>query len=126
MHLSEVFQYIRPRENTKSDCASVVWRFIKVPSNGERAVIYGDGEQKRDLIHVLDTARASYRNGRGTAFNGIYAIVTEEMQSELEAEHVPNPLKHYQYLTKADMTKTRRDPGFMPEYGLRSGIRSML
>ncbi len=127
-------------ENTKSQYASVVWRFVKALSKGERAVIYGDGEQKRDFIYVLDTARASYLamlhgksgesynigTGVSTTFNDIYAIVKEEMQSELEAEHVPNPFKNYQYFTQADMTKTRRDLGFIPEHDLRSGIRSML
>ncbi len=99
------FNTYGPGENTKSQYASVVWRFVKALSKGERAVIYGDREQKRDFI---------------------YAIVREEMHSDLEAEHVPNPLKNYQYFTQADMAKTMRDLGFMPEYTLRSGIRSML
>ena len=134
------FNTYGPGENTKSQYASVVWRFVKALSRGERSVIYGDGEQRRDFIYVLDTARASYlamlhgRSGESynigtgvsTTFNDIYAIVREEMHSDLEAEHVPNPLANYQYFTQADMAKTRRDLGFMPEYDLRSGIRSML
>ena len=134
------FNTYGPGENTKSQYASVVWRFIKALSKGERAVIYGDGKQKRDFIYVLDTARASflamlhgksgesYNIGTGvsTTFNDIYDIIKEEMHSVLEPDHVPNPLKNYQYFTQADMTKTRRDLGFIPEYDLRSGIRSML
>ncbi|MCL4421014.1 MAG: GDP-mannose 4,6-dehydratase [Candidatus Thermoplasmatota archaeon] len=106
---------------------------------GEGGDIRG-GEQKRDFIYVLDTTRASHlavfhdnsgesyniETGVSMTFNNIYAIVKEEMHSELKAEHVPNPLANYQYFTQADMTKTRRDLGFMPEYHLRSGIRSML
>ena len=108
------FNTYGPGENTKSQYSSVVWRFVKALSNGERAVIYGDGEQKRDFIYVLDTARASYlamlhgKSGESynigtnvsTTFNDIYAIVKEEMHSELEAEHVPNSFKNYQYFTR--------------------------
>ena len=93
-----------------------------------------------DFIYVLDTARASflamlngksgesYNIGTGVSmtFNNIYPVVKEDMYSELKVEHVPNPLANYQYFTKADMSKTRRDLGFTPEYDLRSGIRSML
>ena len=134
------FNTYGPGENTKSQYASVVWRFVKALSKGERAVIYGDGEQKRDFIYVLDTARASflamlhgkpgesYNIGTGvsTTFNDIYTIVKEEMRSVLEPDYIPNPLKNYQYFTQADMCKTKRDLGFTPEYNLRSGIRSML
>ena len=134
------FNTYGPEENIKSQYASVMWGASSKTSAEERGVIYGDGEQKRDFIYVLDTARASYlamlhgRSGESynigtgvsTTFNGIYAIIKEEMHSELEAEHVPNPLANYQYFTQADMAKTRRDLGFMPEYDLRSGIRSML
>ena len=103
-------------------------------------MIYGDGEQKRHFLYVLDTARVSYLamlhgkseesynigTGVSTTFNDIYAIVKEEMHSELKAEPVPNSVKNYHYFTQADMTKTRRDLGYIPEYGLRSRIRSML
>jgi UDP-glucose 4-epimerase len=134
------FNTYGPGENTKSQYASVVWRFVKALSNGERAAIYGNGEQKRDFIYVLDTARASflamlhgkpgesYNIGTGvsTTFNDIYTIVKEEMRSVLEPDYIPNPLTNYQYFTQADISKTKRDLGFTPEYDLRSGIRSML
>ena len=134
------FNAYGPGENTKSQYASVVWRFVKALSKGERAVIYGDGKQKRDFIYVLDTARASflamlhgksgesYNIGTGvsTTFNDIYTIVKKEMRSALEPDYIPNPLKNYQYFTQAEMTKTKGDLGFTPEYDLRSGIRSML
>ena len=86
-----------------------------------------------------DTARASvlamergipgesYNIGTGTTtiFNNIYRMVAEEMHSEVQADHIPNPLKNYQYFTQADITKARKDPGFEPEFDLRSRIRNM-
>ena len=127
-------------ENSKAQYASVVWRFITELQNGNTPVIFGNGEQSRDFIYVEDTARASvlamergipgesYNIGTGTTtnFNDIYRMVAEEMHSEVQADHILNPLKNYQYFTQADITKARKDLGFEPELNLRSGIRKMI
>ena len=127
-------------ENSKAQYASVVWRFITDLHNANTPVIFGNGEQSRDFIYVEDTAKASvlamergipgesYNIGTGTTtnFNDIYRMVAEEMHSEVQAEHIPNPLKNYQYFTQADITKARKDLGFDPEFDLRSGIRKMI
>lgn len=134
------FNTYGPGENSKAQYASVIWRFIKAIYNGEKLIIYGDGEQRRDFIYIDDTARAtflamlhglpgeSYNIGTGisTTFNDIFNTVREEMHSSVQADYVSNPLKNYQYFTQADMTKTNRDLGFKPEFDLRSGIRRML
>ena len=127
-------------ENSKAQYASVVWRFITALQNGRTPTIFGNGEQSRDFIYVEDTARASvlamergipgesYNIGTGitTNFNDIYRMVAEEMHSDIGADHIPNPLKNYQYFTHADITKARNDLGFNPEFDLRSGIRKMI
>ncbi len=70
----------------------------------------------------------SYNIGSGTSitFNEIYKMVKEEMRSQAEAQHIPNPLISYQYFTQADISKAKKDLGFIPEYDLRKGIRKML
>ena len=127
-------------ENSKAQYASVVWRFITDLQNGRTPTIFGNGDQSRDFIYVEDTAKASvlamergipgesYNIGTGTTtnFNDIYRMVAEEMHSHIRAEHIPNPLKNYQYFTHADITKARKDLGFNPEFDLRSGIRKMI
>ena len=127
-------------ENSKAQYASVVWRFITDLQNGKTPVIFGNGKQSRDFIYVEDTARASvlamergkpgesYNIGTGTTtnFNDIYRMVAEEMHSEVQADHIQNPLKNYQYFTQADIRKARKDLGFEPELNLRSGIRKMI
>ncbi len=134
------FNTYGPGENTKSAYASVIWRFVKALGAGESPIIYGNGEQRRDFIYVVDSARASvmamlhgksgesYNIGTGVSltFNEIFKIVKDEMHSSIEAKYAPNPLKSYQYFTKADTSKTRRDLGFTPEYDIRSGVKDML
>lgn len=134
------FNTYGPGENSKSQYASVIWRFMKAIYNKETPIIYGDGKQKRDFIYVDDNVRGtflamelgipgeSYNIGSGISlsFNEIYSIVKEEMNSSSEAKYIPNPLQSYQYFTQADISKAKRDLDFIPQYDLRSGIRRML
>ncbi|PMP75365.1 MAG: hypothetical protein C0180_01560, partial [Aciduliprofundum sp.] len=127
-------------ENTKGSYASVIWKFIDDIMNRRVPVIYGDGTQRRDFIYVEDTARASvlamergkngevYNVGTGvsTDFNTIFRIIKEEMNFDKDAIYVPNPLKSYQMFTQADITKSKRDLGFEPEYDIRRGVRKIL
>src|SRR5438128_11708216 len=46
-------------ENAKGDYASIVTIFLKARKNREPLVVYGDGKQARDLIHVRDAARVT-------------------------------------------------------------------
>ena len=134
------FNTYGPGENSKSQYASVIWRFIKSFHRNERPIIYGDGEQRRDFIYVDDNARGTYLamekgvpgesynigSGESNTFNKIYQIVKEEMNSDLEAEYIKNPFRSYQYFTQADMSKSKKDLGFLPEFDVRAGVRKML
>ena len=127
-------------ENSKGAYSSIIWKFIQDIKNGKRPVIYGDGRQSRDFIYVRDTAMASvlamksgkpweaYNVGTGvsTDFNTIFNVIKSEMKFNGEAEWIPNPLKSYQYFTKADMTKTKADLNFSPSYDIRKGIKEIL
>src|SRR3989442_2398152 len=87
-------------ENTKGDYASIVTIFLKAHQNREPLVVYGDGKQARDLIHVRDAARVTvdllekgaedvYNVGTGasTAYTAI-----AEMIDRHHIKYVPNPL----------------------------------
>ncbi|MGC8995526.1 MAG: NAD-dependent epimerase/dehydratase family protein [Thermoplasmata archaeon] len=127
-------------ENTKGSYASVIWKFIDDIMNGRVPVIYGDGTQRRDFIYVEDSARASIlamergRNGEvynvgtgvSTDFNTVFNIIKEEMNFDKDPIYIPNPLKSYQMFTQADITKSKRDLGFEPEYDIRKGVRKIL
>jgi len=134
------FNTYGPGENSKSQYASVIWRFIKSFHNHKRPVIYGDGEQRRDFIYIDDNVKGTYLamekgvpgesynigSGNSNTFNRIYEIVKEQMNSDLEAEYIKNPLKSYQFFTQADMSKAKEDLGFIPEYNIAAGVKKML
>lgn len=52
------FNVYGPRQNPDSDYAAAIPRFISRLLNGEEIVIFGDGNQTRDLIYVEDVVNA--------------------------------------------------------------------
>jgi UDP-glucose 4-epimerase len=134
------FNTFGPRENSKGMYSSQISKFIDYALKHEPIIVYGDGTQSRDFIYVRDNVLATflafqkgkpgeaYNVGTGisTDFNTIASLVKEITGSDSEILHIPNPLRSYQMFTQADMTKTRRDLGFMPKYDLRSAIQEML
>lgn len=133
------FNTYGPGENTKSLYSSVIWQFVRSSMKGEDIIIYGDGTQSRDFIHVDDVARATvsafhrgkngsaYNVGSGVSrsFNEIASAVKEAIRSESRIKHVPNPLKNYQMFTQADINAIRKDTGWSPTVDLNSGIISI-
>ena len=122
-------------ENSKGAYSSVIWKFIESIRNGKAPVIYGDGKQSRDFVYVKDAAKASVMamkkgksgeiynigTGRTTDFN----IIKTEFGYEGDAQYIPNPLKSYQYFTKADISHTSEQLGFAPDYDIRKGARDI-
>jgi len=120
-------------ENAKGDYASIVTIFLRAKSKGEPLVVYGDGRQARDLIHVTDAARLTmdllekgdeeiYNIGTGaaTSFNDIARMIDPH-----RIQYVPNPLRDYQYYTKADTRRLRETVGDYRPADVLTGIRKM-
>lgn len=100
-------------ENEKGQYASIAMQFLKNREKGEPLIVYGDGLQARDFIYVGDVAKITlelleegsngvYNVGTGRAFS--YKNIGERIDKK-SIKYVENPLKAYQYLTKADTTK---------------------
>lgn len=51
------FNVYGPRQDPKSDYAGVIGKFIDRGLNGQPITIYGDGNQTRNFVNVLDVAR---------------------------------------------------------------------
>jgi UDP-glucose 4-epimerase len=120
-------------ENAKGDYASIVTLFLKARHAHAPLVVYGDGTQARDLIHVTDAAhialsllekgsRDVYNVGTGVATP--YGVIAAMIDPD-HITYVPNPLAHYQYYTRADTARLRDDLGSYSCLGLEEGIRSI-
>ncbi len=52
------FNVYGPGQDPSSPYSGVISRFVDTATRGERPVIFGDGQQTRDFIHVADLVRA--------------------------------------------------------------------
>ena len=100
-------------ENEKGQYASIATQFLKSKERGEPLIIYGDGSQARDFIYVEDVAKITlmilekgspgiYNVGTGKAVS--YKDIGERVD-KWGIKYVENPIRAYQYLTKADTSK---------------------
>jgi UDP-glucose 4-epimerase len=86
---------------------------------GEPIVIYGDGTQAKDFIHVSDVVECIMRliesdatgivnvgTGVATGFNGLAALigVDQKPTPKIEYRAIPDPAS-YQFFTRADTTR---------------------
>ncbi len=85
------FNVYGPRQDPRSAYSGVISRFADALKRGEQPVIYGDGSQTRDFIHVSDVARANLLaakqtgptfaiynvgTGRETSIKALYELIT--------------------------------------------------
>jgi dTDP-L-rhamnose 4-epimerase len=109
--------------------------------NGQRPVIFEDGEQARDFVHVndivqanllaLETDRADYQSvnvgtGRATSVGEVARLLAEGLGTKADAEFVgkyrEGDIRH----CIADITRARRLLGYEPRVTLEEGIPELL
>ena len=134
-----LFSVYGENEALKGKYANIISQFIWNLLKGEKPVIYGDGTQTRDFIYVEDVVDAfmismefekggifNVGTGIETTFNEAFKMIKEVLNSELEPEYVPNPIKNYVYRTKADTKKAEQDLGFKAKVSLKEGIEKLV
>jgi len=120
--------------------AGVIIEFIRRVSRGEPPVIFGDGEQTRDFIHVSDVVEAvmlSLRNegvrgvfnigsGEGVTINRLANLILKLMGREdlkpIYAPPRPGDIRH----SIADISRAQKELGFKPKLGLEVGIKELI
>jgi len=120
--------------------AGVIIEFIRRVSRGEPPVIFGDGEQTRDFIHVSDVVEAvmlSLRNegvrgvfnigsGEGVTINHLARLILKLMGREdlrpVYAPPRPGDIRH----SIADISRARKELEFKPKVGLEIGIKELI
>ena len=117
--------------------AGVISEFIKRISRNEPPVIFGDGEQIRDFVHVRDVARAVilalkndgsgvYNIGSGISvtINELANVMFKIMDRKLKPVHTaprPGDIRH----SHASIERAKRI-GYAPTIGLEDGIKELI
>jgi UDP-glucose 4-epimerase len=134
------FNVYGPRMDTHGVYTEVLIRWIERIARGERPMIFGDGVQTMDFVHVHDIARANVLAARADVTDAVYNIgsATETslldlarallaaMDSDLTPEFGPARTVNGVTRRLADITAAGKDLGWHPEIGLDEGLRGLV
>lgn len=138
MRLFSVYQGYGGNEAHKRGYANVIAQFADDIAGGIPPVVYGDGSQTRDFVHIEDVVRGIelaaenelsgvYNLGTGNShdFNTVIERINEEFGTAIEPEYVDNPIPESVYVhdTCSDSAKLRKETGWRPEIGFHKGIQ---
>jgi UDP-glucose 4-epimerase len=128
------FNVYGPRQDSASEYAAVIPKFIKSALKGKPLVVYGDGTQTRDFTYILDAVQANVlaaqskaggnyniAAGRRITVNELAATIIEITGSRARVKHEkprPGDIKH----SLADISHARVAFGYSPEYSLKQGL----
>jgi UDP-glucose 4-epimerase len=128
------FNVYGPKQDPNSDYAAVIPKFIKRVSVGEPPVIFGDGEQTRDLVFVGDVIQANILaaesnstgvfnvgQGRSVTINELANLVVCIVNKDIGVSHQPARVGDIRH-SLADIGKARLF-GYEPRYDLEQGLR---
>ena len=133
MRFFSVYGY---HEEAKKEYANLVSQFVWKMREGERPVIFGDGEQRRDFVFVTDVVEALIRayekssgfgvfnvgTGKNYSLNETVKLINDELGSMIKPRYVKMPVKNYVMETLASTDKSRRMLGFKAKVDLKKGI----
>jgi len=133
-----VYQGYGGAEAHKGGYANTVSQWAEKMARGERPVLWGDGEQTRDYVHVSDVVRALeliaderlagvYNVGTGTnhSFDRTVELLNESLGTAIEPEYAPVPLANYNYAQRADASKLREATGWTPRISFEEGVKRL-
>jgi len=115
----------------------MISRFYRMANENTPLTVHGDGEYRRDYIHVSDIARACITSMESKVKSEIFNVGTGENVSvnqvveilreffpNLEIENQENP-KGYATETLADISKAKKLIGWSPSISIENGIREL-
>jgi UDP-glucose 4-epimerase len=130
-----VYQGYGGAESHKGQYANTVSQWAEKMAEGRRPVLWGDGEQSRDYVHVDDVVRAveavadhrlagvyNVGTGRNVSFNETVDLLNDALGTAVEPEYEPVPLKHYNYAQRADPSKLQDATGWEPTITFEEGV----
>ena len=119
--------------------AGVITRFSERLSRGEPPIIYGDGNQTRDFVHVRDVAAANELALEANVKFGVYNIASGREVSILELAELMSRIAGVNVQpvfapprpgdvrrSVADVSRAREELGFEPSVTLEEGLSDLL
>src|SRR5581483_10118709 len=137
------FNVYGPRQDPKSEYAAAIPRFATRLLAGERPIVFGDGLQTRDFVHVSDVVRANLlaataENAPGEVINvgsghsaslidliGALRSAIGPQAAQIGIEHQA-PRAGDLRESSADISKARALLGYQPRLQLGEGLASVI
>jgi UDP-N-acetylglucosamine/UDP-N-acetyl-alpha-D-glucosaminouronate 4-epimerase len=135
------FNVFGPRQDPTSQYAAVIPNFITALLDGERPVIFGDGEQSRDFTYVANVIEANLLAmdadaavagqafnvacGEGVTLNRLVAELRELLGSDVKPIYAApraGDIRH----SLADLSHAREKLGYEPTVHLREGLKKTI
>lgn len=130
------FNVFGPGQDPEGEYAAVIPKFIRLMIDGERPVIYGDGEQSRDFTYIDNVVEANVLAAEGTAtgeavnvacggrvtVNELVNRLDELLGTDIEPiydDPRPGDVRH----SHADLSKASRLLGYDPDVGFDDGLQ---
>lgn len=130
------FNVFGPRQDPGSDYAAVVPKFISLMLEGERPVIYGDGEQSRDFTYIENVVQANIDAATATTdervlnvacgdratVNELVELLNGYLGTDLDPRYTeprPGDVRHSQ----ADISRAVEAIGYEPTVDFAAGLR---
>lgn len=133
-----LFNVYGPRQQL-NQYSGVVLKFTHNARRNLPLTVYGDGNQTRDFIHVVDVCRAvelsmlsKYANevynvgsGRPVSINELVKVVSAVKKSDVGVVYMPSRVGDIIH-SYADISKASTYLGFKPSITIEEGIRELL
>ncbi len=132
---SSVYEGYGGNEAHKGEYANTVSQWAAKMADGDRPVLWGDGTQTRDYVHVSDVARAmetvadnrlegayNVGTGRNVSFNETVDLLNDALGTDIEPEYEPVPLTNYNYQQRFDISKLRAATDWEPRIDFEEGV----
>jgi UDP-glucose 4-epimerase len=131
------------RQDPNSEYAAAIPRFVTRLLSGQRPIVYGDGLQTRDFVHVSDVVRANLlaaaakdapgeivnvAGGRSASLLELIALIQKAIgpaAAHLSPEHQA-PRAGDLRASSADLAKARRVLGYEPRVSLADGLADLV